>query len=263
MNKTELIAAVAEKSGISKKDAEKAVAAALSTITEALKAGEKVQLVGFGVFEVRERPAHKGHNPMTGAEIEIAASKAPAFKAGKALKEALNKLFGNIKTRTIRFAFLLSRGALKRFFPCKRLKFHIIRNAETEGAVLAQKAPAVKDHINGDGSLIRQQADDFAVRAHPMAQVDLSRRGSRNGSYRIADPSDTHRAGTFNPGICFVNKACLPIIDYIIPFVCFAQDLKLLTFFKRCKYLPCGSGGLIAEVEFPARSANCKLHASI
>lgn len=90
MNKTELIAAVAEKSGISKKDAEKAVSAALTTITEALQAGDKVQLVGFGVFKVRERPAHKGHNPMTGAEIEIAASKAPAFKAGKALKEALN-----------------------------------------------------------------------------------------------------------------------------------------------------------------------------
>lgn len=90
MNKTELIAAVAEKSGISKKDAEKAVSAALTTITEALQAGDKVQLVGFGVFEVRVRPAHKGHNPMTGAEIEIAASKAPAFKAGKALKEALN-----------------------------------------------------------------------------------------------------------------------------------------------------------------------------
>ena len=61
MNKTELIAAVAEKSGISKKDAEKAVSAALTTITEALQAGDKVQLVGFGVFEVRERPAHKGH----------------------------------------------------------------------------------------------------------------------------------------------------------------------------------------------------------
>ena len=90
MNKTELIAAVAEKSGISKKDAEKAVSAALTTITEALQAGDKVQLVGFGVFEVRERPAHKGHNPMTGEEIEIAASKSPAFKAGKALKEALN-----------------------------------------------------------------------------------------------------------------------------------------------------------------------------
>lgn len=90
MNKTELIAAVAEKSALSKKDAEKAVSAVLSTITETLKAGEKVQLVGFGKFEVRERPAHKGHNPMTGAEIQIAASKAPAFKAGKAFKEALN-----------------------------------------------------------------------------------------------------------------------------------------------------------------------------
>ena len=90
MNKTELIAAVAEKAGFSKKDAEAAVNAALSTITETLKAGDKVSLVGFGTFEVRERPAHKGHNPMTGAEIEIPASKAPAFKAGKALKEALN-----------------------------------------------------------------------------------------------------------------------------------------------------------------------------
>ncbi|MBE5785445.1 MAG: HU family DNA-binding protein [Clostridiales bacterium] len=90
MNKTELIAAVAEKSGFSKKDAEIAINAALNTITETLKTGEKVSLVGFGTFEVRNRPAHKGHNPMTGAEIEIAASKAPAFKAGKALKEALN-----------------------------------------------------------------------------------------------------------------------------------------------------------------------------
>ena len=90
MNKTELIAAVAEKASFSKKDAEAAVNAALATITETLKAGDKVSLVGFGTFEVRERPAHKGHNPMTGAEIEIPASKAPAFKAGKALKEALN-----------------------------------------------------------------------------------------------------------------------------------------------------------------------------
>ncbi|MDD6047435.1 MAG: HU family DNA-binding protein [bacterium] len=90
MNKTELIAAVAEKAGFSKKDAEAAVNAALATITETLKAGDKVSLVGFGTFEVRERPAHKGHNPMTGAEIKIPASKAPAFKAGKALKEALN-----------------------------------------------------------------------------------------------------------------------------------------------------------------------------
>lgn len=90
MNKTELIASVAEKSGLSKKDAEKAVAATFETITASLKKGEKVQLVGFGAFEVRDRPAHKGHNPMTGAEITIAASKSPAFKAGKALKDALN-----------------------------------------------------------------------------------------------------------------------------------------------------------------------------
>ena len=91
MNKTELIAAVAEKSGLTRKDSEKAVLAALETITETLKTGEKVQLVGFGVFETRVRPAHKGHNPMTGEEIEIAASKSPAFKTGKALKEAVDK----------------------------------------------------------------------------------------------------------------------------------------------------------------------------
>ena len=90
MNKTELIAAVAEKSGLTRKDSEKAVLAALETITETLKTGEKVQLVGFGVFETRVRPAYKGHNPMTGAEIQIAESKAATFKAGKALKEALN-----------------------------------------------------------------------------------------------------------------------------------------------------------------------------
>ena len=90
MNKTELIGCVAEKSGLAKKDAEKAVNAVLDAVVETLKAGEKVQLVGFGVFETRVRPAHKGHNPMTGEEIEIAASKSPAFKAGKALKEALN-----------------------------------------------------------------------------------------------------------------------------------------------------------------------------
>ena len=84
------VAPVALPEGMEREDAEKAVSAVLSTITETLKAGEKVQLVGFGMFEVRERPAHKGHNPMTGAEIQIAASKAPAFKAGKAFKEALN-----------------------------------------------------------------------------------------------------------------------------------------------------------------------------
>ena len=90
MHKTELIAAVAEKSALSKKDAEKAVNAVVSTIEESLKAGEKVQIVGFGVFEAKSRPARKGHNPLTGKEIDIPASKAPSFKAGKALKDALN-----------------------------------------------------------------------------------------------------------------------------------------------------------------------------
>ena len=90
MNKTELIAAVAEKSELSKKDAEKAVNAVVTTIVEALKANEKVSVVGFGSFETKIRPARKGHNPATGKEIEIAATKAAAFKAGKALKDALN-----------------------------------------------------------------------------------------------------------------------------------------------------------------------------
>ena len=90
MNKTELIAVVAEKSELSKKDAEKAVNAVVDSIVEALKAGEKVSLVGFGSFEAKVRPARKGHNPANGQEIEIAASKAASFKAGKALKDALN-----------------------------------------------------------------------------------------------------------------------------------------------------------------------------
>jgi len=90
MNKMELIGAVAQKCGISKKDAESYVSAVFSTITETLKTGEKVQIVGFGAFEAKQRPARKGHNPMTGEEIEISASVAPSFKAGKALKEALN-----------------------------------------------------------------------------------------------------------------------------------------------------------------------------
>ena len=90
MNKTELIAAVAEKSELSKKDAEKAVNAVIETIVEAMKADEKVSLVGFGSFETKTRPARKGHNPSTGEEIEIEASKAASFKAGKALKDALN-----------------------------------------------------------------------------------------------------------------------------------------------------------------------------
>ena len=91
MNKTELIAAVAEKSGISKKDAEKAIAAVTDVITETLAAGEKVQIVGFGGFEVRSRPARVARNPRTGEQISIEASKAPVFKAGKALKDSVNK----------------------------------------------------------------------------------------------------------------------------------------------------------------------------
>lgn len=90
MNKQELIAAVAEKSAMSKKDTEKVVNLMLGTIVDALKAGDKVALVGFGTFEAKSRPARKGHNPMTGEEINIPASKAASFKAGKALKESLN-----------------------------------------------------------------------------------------------------------------------------------------------------------------------------
>ncbi|MBQ4365250.1 MAG: HU family DNA-binding protein [Clostridia bacterium] len=89
MNKVELINAVAAKAELSKKDADKAVAAVLASITDALKAGEKVQLIGFGTFEVKERAARTGHNPKTGAAIKIAAAKAPAFKAGAALKNAV------------------------------------------------------------------------------------------------------------------------------------------------------------------------------
>ena len=91
MNKTELIAAVAEKAGMSKKDSEKAVNAAFDTITEALAAGDKVQLVGFGAFEVKERGARIGRNPKTKEEIEIPASRVASFKVGKALKEAVTK----------------------------------------------------------------------------------------------------------------------------------------------------------------------------
>ena len=90
MTKTDLISAVAEKSGLTKKDAEKAVAAVIDSITETLANGEKVQLVGFGTFEVAERAAREGRNPHTGEPMPIAASKAPKFKAGKALKDALN-----------------------------------------------------------------------------------------------------------------------------------------------------------------------------
>lgn len=92
MNKAELIAAVAEKTGFTKKDAEGAVNATINVIEEALINGEKVQLIGFGTFEVRERKARTGRNPRKpGETIEIAASKAPVFKAGKALKDSVNK----------------------------------------------------------------------------------------------------------------------------------------------------------------------------
>ena len=90
MNKTELIAAVAEKSGLTRKDSEKAILAALDTITETLKKGEKVQLVGFGTFESRKREAREGKNPQTGEKIKIAACNSPAFKPGKGFKDYIN-----------------------------------------------------------------------------------------------------------------------------------------------------------------------------
>ena len=90
MTKTELIAAVAAKAGLSKKDAEKAIVAVVESIEEALVKGDKVQLIGFGTFEVRERAARVGRNPQTKEEIQIEASKQPVFKAGAALKKAVN-----------------------------------------------------------------------------------------------------------------------------------------------------------------------------
>lgn len=87
MNKAEFVAKVAEKSGLTRKQAEAAVAAFTQTVTDSLKEGDKVQLMGFGTFEVKERPARIGRNPATGASIEIAASKAPVFKAGKSFKD--------------------------------------------------------------------------------------------------------------------------------------------------------------------------------
>ncbi|SFE28033.1 HU family DNA-binding protein [Alteribacillus iranensis] len=90
MNKTDLINSVAEQADISKKDASKAVDAVFDSITETLKKGDKIQLVGFGSFEVRERAARKGRNPQTGDEIEIPATKNPAFRPGKQLKDAVN-----------------------------------------------------------------------------------------------------------------------------------------------------------------------------
>ena len=91
MNKTELVAAIAEEAGLSKKDAEKALKAFTDTVTAELKKKGKVQLVGFGTFEVAKRAARQGRNPQTGATMKIAASVAPKFKAGKALKDAVNK----------------------------------------------------------------------------------------------------------------------------------------------------------------------------
>ena len=90
MNKTELVAAVAEQAGLSKKDAEAAVKASTDVVAEALKAGDKIQLVGFGTFEVSERAAREGRNPRTGETMTIEASKTPKFKAGKALKDLVN-----------------------------------------------------------------------------------------------------------------------------------------------------------------------------
>ena len=90
MNKTEFISAIAEKAELSKKDAEKALKAFTDVVEEELKKGEKIQLVGFGTFEVSERAAREGRNPQTGETMKIEASKAPKYKAGKALKDAVN-----------------------------------------------------------------------------------------------------------------------------------------------------------------------------
>ena len=90
MNKNDLISTVAEKSGLSKKDATSAVEALFTSISEGLEKGEKIQLVGFGNFEVRERSERKGRNPQTGKEMTIPASKVPAFKPGKQLKDVVN-----------------------------------------------------------------------------------------------------------------------------------------------------------------------------
>ena len=90
MNKTELVAAIAEQASLQKKDAEKALKAFIDVVTDELKKGEKVQLVGFGTFEVAQRAAREGQNPMTGEKMTIPASKAPKFKAGRGLKDAVN-----------------------------------------------------------------------------------------------------------------------------------------------------------------------------
>jgi DNA-binding protein HU-beta len=90
MTKAELIANVASETGLTKREAEKAVVAVFDSITAALTEGDKIQLIGFGTFEVKERAARTGRNPKTGEEIKIAASKTPSFKAGKGLKDAVN-----------------------------------------------------------------------------------------------------------------------------------------------------------------------------
>lgn len=90
MNRNELVSAMAEKSGLSKKDADSALDAFVTSVQDALQGGDKVQLTGFGSFDVRERAAHTGVNPRTGEAVEIAAARVPVFKAGKALKDALN-----------------------------------------------------------------------------------------------------------------------------------------------------------------------------
>lgn len=91
MNKTDLVTSMAEKGDLSKKDAEKALNAFIESVEEALSEGDKIQLVGFGTFEVRERAARKGRNPQTKEEIDIPATKAPVFKVGKGLKDIVNK----------------------------------------------------------------------------------------------------------------------------------------------------------------------------
>ena len=91
MNKSDLVNAIVTKTGAIKKAAEESVNAFVSVVSDALKKGDKVQLVGFGTFETRARAARKGHNPQTGAEMKIQACKAPSFKAGKALKDGVNK----------------------------------------------------------------------------------------------------------------------------------------------------------------------------
>ena len=91
MTKAELIAAVADKTGLTKKDSEKAINAVFDSITSALTNGDKIQLIGFGTFEVKERAARTGHNPRTGEELKIPACNVPSFKAGKALKDAVNR----------------------------------------------------------------------------------------------------------------------------------------------------------------------------